>query len=222
MAIFLISCRILCTSNTTDASVLHPIRSYRSRGAPAPSCTILEAACACIASPYKFDPVVIGKGHRRVTLIDAIIGYANPAKELLREAQDVFGEHTEVSSLVSLGTGKGDIKVAFEGGKEVGIGHALRRGMAMSEQVHEDLETRLHETGIYFRFNVEKSLDERPDVVLVHTSSYLREKATSIKVDEATKSFYGREKGVMLRDISMHDSYAVSFELTIRRFGNGD
>ena len=214
--------RIMCTSNTADLAALHPIRSYRTRSAPSPSCSILEAASACIASPDKFVPTTIGKGHRKAVLIDAIAAYANPAKELLREAQDVFGEDAEVASVISIGTGKGDAKITFKDGNEVGISNALRRGMAMSEQVHEDLERRLHETGIYFRFNVEKPLDEEPDVILAHTSSYLREKATSIKVDEATKSFYRRPKGVTLRDISTYGFIVCYLGSRLRRFGYGD
>jgi hypothetical protein len=210
----LIFLRIICTSNTADVAAVHPIRSYRTRSAPSPPCTVLEAASACIASPDKFIPVTLGKGHRKAVLIDAIAAYANPAKELLREAQDVFGEDGEVASVISIGAGKGDAKMKFKDGNEVGISSALRRGMAMSEQVHEDLEGRLHETGIYFRFNVEKALDEKPDIILAHTSSYLREKATSIRVDEATKSFYRRPKGVTLKDISTYGFTVGYFGLT--------
>jgi hypothetical protein len=218
----LIFLRITCTSNTADIAAVHPIRSYRTRTAPSPPCTILEAARACIASPDKFIPVTLGKTHRKAVLIDAVAAYANPTKELLREAQDVFGEDAEVASVISIGAGKSDAKMTFKDGNEVGISNALRRGTAMSEQVHEDLEGRLHETGIYFRFNVEKPLDEKPDIILAHTSSYLREKATSIRVDEATKSFYRRPKGVKMRDISTYEFMACYLDSPTSRFGDAD
>ena len=175
----LISSRIVCTSNTANVSVVHPIRSYRTRGALSPSCTILQAACACIASPDTFDPVTIGFGHKKAVLIDAMVGCANPAKELLREAQDMFGDDGEVASIISIGAGKGLVSVAFEDGREVGISEGLRRGIAMCEQVHDDLQGRLAETNIYHRFNVEHELGIDPAVVLAHVSTYLREKVTA-------------------------------------------
>jgi len=38
---------------------------------------------------------------------------ANPAKELLQEAQDVFGEDVEVANIISIGAGKENIEVIF-------------------------------------------------------------------------------------------------------------
>jgi hypothetical protein len=192
----------VCTSNTVNASLVHPIRSYRTRGALSPSCTILQAACACIASLDTFDPVTIGVGHKKAVLTDAMVGYANPAKELLREAQDLFGEDGEVASVVSIGAGKGNFRVAFKDGREEGISEGIRRGAAMCEQVHEDLQGRLQETNIYYRFNVEQETGIDPEVILAHVSTYLREKAVSARVDSAVKSIQYQPTGVKLKDIS--------------------
>jgi len=192
----------VCTSNTANASLVHPIRSYRTRGALSPSCTILQAACACIASLDTFDLVTIGVGHKKAVLTDAMVGYANPAKELLREAQDLFGEDGEVASVVSIGAGKGNFRVAFKDGREEGISEGIRRGAAMCEQVHEDLQGRLQETNIYYRFNVEQETGIDPEVILAHVSTYLREKAISTRVDSAVKSIQYRLTGVKLKDIS--------------------
>jgi hypothetical protein len=192
----------VCTSNAANVSVVHPIRSYRTRGALPPSCTILQAACACISSPDTFDPVTIGVGHNRAVLIDAMVGYANPAKELLREAQDVFGEDVEVASIISIGAGKRNIRVVFEDGREVGISEGLRRGNAMCEPAHDDLQGRLQETNIYYRFNVEQELSIDPEVILAHVSAYLRDKTTSRTVDRAIKSIHYHATGVKLKDIS--------------------
>jgi hypothetical protein len=131
-----------------------------------------------------------------------MVGCANPAKELLREAQDVFGEDAEVAGIVSIGAGKGNVSVAFENGREVGISEGLRRGVAMCEQVHDDLQGRLEETDIYYRFNVEHELSIDPGAVLTHVSTYLREKSTSSRVDSAIKSIRYCPTGVRLKDIS--------------------
>jgi hypothetical protein len=162
----------------------------------------MEAACACIASPDMFDPVTIGVGHKRAVLIDAMAGCANPAKELLREAQDIFGEDTEVSGIVSIGAGKVNVSMAFEDGREVGISEGLRRGIAICEQVHDDLQGRLEKTNMYYRFNVEHDLSIDPEAVFAHVSTYLREKATSSRVDSAVKSIRDCPTGVKLKDIS--------------------
>ena len=134
--------------------------------------------------------------------MDAMVGWANPAKELLREAQDVFGEDAEVAGIVSIGAGKRNVRVVFEDGREVGISEGLRRGIATCEQVHDDLQGRLEETNIYYRFNVEQELSVDPEVVLAHVSAYLREKATSGRVDRAIKSIQDHPTGVKLKDIS--------------------
>lgn len=201
----LIPSRIICTSNTANASVVHSIRSYRTRGALSPSCTILQAACACIASPDMFDSVTIGDGHKRAVLIDAMVGCANPTKEMLREAQNVFGQDVEVATIVSVGAGKGNVRVVFEDGREVGISEGLRRGIAMSEQVHQDLQSRFQKTSIYHRFNVEQEMGTQPEIVLAHVSSYLQEVVTSTRVDSAVEIIHGRPMGVKLRDISKYE-----------------
>jgi hypothetical protein len=149
-----------------------------------------------------FDPVTIGVGHKRAVLIDAMVGCANPAKELLQEAQDVFGEDAEIASIVSIGAGKRKVRVVFEDGQEVGIGEGLRRGIAMCEQVHDDLQGRLEETNLYYQFNVEQELSTNSDMVLAHISAYLMEKVTSGRVDSAIKSSQHCPTGVKLKDIS--------------------
>jgi hypothetical protein len=168
-----------------------------------------------------FDPVSIGFGHKRAVLTDAMVACANPAKELLREAQDLLGKDAEVSTIVSIGAGKRNFSVVFKDGREAGISEGLRRGIAMCEQVHEDLQGRLEETKIYYRFNVEQELGIDPEVVLAYVSAYLREKAISTRIDKAVKSIQILPTGVRLKDISEYYLRSSLF-LTVRRFGDGD
>jgi hypothetical protein len=139
-------------------------------------------------------------------LADAMVGYANPAKELLREAQNLFGEDGEVASIVSIGAGKGNFRVAFKDGREEGISEGMRRGFVMCEQVHEDLQGRLEGTKIYYRLNVERELSIEPEVISAEVSAYLREKAISARVDSAIKSIQYLPTGVKLKDISEYSS----------------
>jgi hypothetical protein len=150
-----------------------------------------------------FNPITIGVGHKRVALIDAVLGSANPAKELLREAQHVFGEDAKIVRIFSLGSGK-NARVVFEDGRQEGIinNARLRR---MLEQVHEDLWIRLRDTAIYHRFNVEQELGIQPEIVSSVVSAYLEEPATSDRVDDAVATFYRLPPGVKIRDISKHE-----------------
>ena len=141
----------------------------------------------------------------RAKLIDAIVGCANPTMELLREAQDLFGKDAEVANTISIGAGKGNVRVVFEDGREVGISEGLKRGIAMCEQVHEDLQTRFQNTSIYYRFNVEQEMGIQPEIVLARVPAYLREAVTSVRVDSAVDSIHRRSTGVKLRDISKHE-----------------
>jgi hypothetical protein len=58
-------------------------------------------------------------------LVDAMVGYANPTKELLLEAQEVFGEEAHVSAIVSIGSGKDTSSKPAERHEENGMVAAL-------------------------------------------------------------------------------------------------
>jgi hypothetical protein len=152
-------------------------------------------------------------------LIDAMAICANPTKELLQEAQDAFGEDMEVATIVSIGAGKGNAKVVFEAGGELGIGNGLRKGMAMCKQVHNDLYGRLQNTKIYYRFNMEREMSIHPEEIFAEVSTYLREKPTSAMIDSAVKSIDSLSTGVKLKDISEYPSISI-LALTVHRFGH--
>jgi hypothetical protein len=195
----------VCTSNTSNLSVIHPIRSYRTRSAQTAPCTILEAACACVAFPDTFAPVTIGSGHKKVTLVDGLAVAANPGKELLREAQRVFGDEMEVATILSIGAGKGDVwDVSTTSGLE--IREAVKRATTSCEPVHEELYSRLRQTAVYFRLNVERSSGPQMELSSANVSAYLEEGVISDRVDAAVKSIHHRPIGVKLKDISEYKS----------------
>jgi len=162
----------------------------------------------------------VGTDHKRVVLIDAMVVCANPAKELLREAQDVFGEDMEVATIVSVGAGKGNTKVVFKAGGELGIGNELRKGIATCEQVHNDLYGRLQDTKIYYRFNIEHELSIHSEDVFADVSTSLRETPTSAMIDGAVKSIHSLPTGVKLKYISEYASISI-LVLTVHRLGVG-
>jgi hypothetical protein len=192
---------VVYASNAANLSLVHPIRSYRIRSAQTPPCTILEAACACVASPETFLPVTIGTGYKKVVLVDALALCANPGRELLHEAQRIFGVDAEVATILSIGAGKGDVWSMSETDGASMI-DAVKRTVANCEPVHEELYARLRESAIYYRLNIEKGLGQQMMLSSSGISAYLQEGAVNDKLDDAIKSIERRPKGVKLRDIS--------------------
>ena len=207
----------MCTSNTSNLSIVHPIRSYHTGTSQTRSCTILEAACACISSPDTFLPVTIGAGHEKVTLVDALTIAANPGKELLHEAQRAFGGEVEVAAILSIGAGKGDVwSISTASGSE------LREAVTMScERVHEELYSRLQPTLIYFRLNVDRGSGPRMELSSANASAYLEQRLVSDGVDDAIKSIDRRPRGIKLKEIS---EYILGYRLVLNlyRFGPAD
>ena len=195
----------MCTANTSNLSIVHPIRSYRTRNAQTAPCTILEAACACVAFPDTFTPVSIGSGHEQVALVDGLAVAANPGKELLREAQRMFGDDTEVATILSIGAGKADVwDVSTASGSE--LREAVKQATMSCEPVHEELYSRLRQTSIYFRLNVERGSGPQMQLSSSAICAYLEEGVVSDRVDDAVKSIHHRPTGVKLKDISEYES----------------
>jgi hypothetical protein len=165
----------------------------------------LEAACACIAYPDTFLPVSIGSGHKQVTLVDALTVAANPGKELLREAQRVFGDDMEVATILSIGAGKGDVWGASIA-SDADLREAVKRATMSCEPVHEEIYSRLRQTSVYFRVNVERGSGPQMELTSANVSAYLEEGVISDRLDEAVKSIHLRPTGVKLKDISENES----------------
>lgn len=192
----------MCTTNIENVTALYPLRSYRVRGSPPLPCTILQAACACVSSIDTFLPATIGIDTEKVKLINALSGFANPGKELLQEAQRAFGDSAEIATILSIGAGKGDIWKMSALRDSLEMGDALKRIATNCEPVHEELYTRLRETGIYFRLNVERESTSQVELTSTRVSAYLQEGSVNEKVDEAIKSIYHRPNGAYIRDIN--------------------
>lgn len=84
------------------------------------------------------------------------------------------------------------------------------------ERIHNDMQGRFRELGIYFRFNTERivSLDEQAErTTKAHTTAYLREEAINHKIDEAVRSIHARNGLKSLKEIHS----IVSIELTYKQ-----
>jgi hypothetical protein len=148
--------------------------------------------------------VTIGKDDRKITLIDAMANYPNPTRELLQEAQRVFGEDAKVATVISIGSGKKKASNLSAGDSQNALVEAVKDVVINAEITHEELENRFREAHLYFRFNVPHDLGSRVDSseIYSHTTTYLREADTNKRLNEAIKSMRNRSGGIKLKDLS--------------------
>jgi hypothetical protein len=157
-------------------------------------------------------PVTIGKDDRKVTLINAMAGYPNPTGELLHEAQRVFGDEGKVATVISIGSGKKNALDLSAGGDQNTLVEAVQRSVLDPEITHQELETRLHETHLYFRFNAAHNVGNSADSseIYAHTATYLGEADTNKRLNEAIKSIRNRSGGITLKELSKSQMSAAS------------
>lgn len=131
-------------------------------------------------------------------------GYANPTKALLQEAERIFGSDAEVSSIISIGSGKGDIITLSTQDGHNSLNNASQLVALECEQTHKELLGRLQRSSIYFRFNVEGITGNQLDAPSIHghTSAYLQESTTYNLLNDAVERIKNRESGLILRELS--------------------
>jgi hypothetical protein len=207
------SCSAVCVLDSIHPVFCQFIRSYPIRGTSGPDCTILQAACATIASPEAYNPVAVGEEEKQSLYVDAMSGYASPTNEMLKEAEKVFGKNMVVANVVSIGSGKPELRQQKLGPSESQLSDLLKRAITDTERVHNDIQNRLQSLGIYFRFNVENILpmvNSIGQTTRVHTTAYLEEATTSQKMDVAVTSIQERKGIKSLRELSTMSSYIMA------------
>jgi hypothetical protein len=109
-----------------------------------------------------------------------------------------------VASVVSLGAGKGEVVSITRTVDEDALVDALRRMILDSERTHEEIHGRLDQLSIYFRFNVERGLEQQMDTSSVYecTTAYMKEGGINKLLNNAVKSINSRQKGSTLMEIS--------------------
>jgi len=139
-----------------------------------------------------------------MTLIDAMTVCPNPTGELLKEAQRVFGEDEKVATVISIGSGKKKASTVSAGDDQKTLIEAVKNAIINAEKTHEELETRLNEAHLYFRFNVPHDIGSRVDSseIYSHTATYLGEADTNKRLNEAIKSMRNRSGGMKLKELS--------------------
>lgn len=159
-------------------------------------CTIWEVARATSAATTFFKPIKLGRDG--IEYVDAGFGYNNPCDKLIEEAKEVFPGRSDLQ-ILSIGTGLGDV-VGIKSNR-LSILEALKKMTTSSNKIAASLDDRYRDSGQYFRFNVERGLEDitlsdwdKASNISAHTSNYLSEKSRAIEI--FVKTFTGRGEQV--------------------------
>lgn len=140
-------------------------------------CTIWQVARATSAATTFFKPIRVGRDE--IEFIDAGFGYNNPCEVLIAEAQALFPNRKKMQVL-SIGTGLRDV-VSIDGTRK-SILKALKSMATTSRKVDSRLIEQYGDEGAYYRFNVDRGLDdvtladwEKSSKISAHTRNYLEE-----------------------------------------------
>ena len=128
--------------------------------------TIWQAARATSAAPRYFKRLKIGPENAQEEFLDGGVGSNNPTRLMMREAHGTFQNTRGVACIVSIGTGLmsvSDFKTPTFGQKVIPkeLIDVLQRMATDCEVVENEVSRFLTNTsGVYFRFNVEKGLED--------------------------------------------------------------
>ncbi|KAI0412396.1 hypothetical protein F5X98DRAFT_379817 [Xylaria grammica] len=140
-------------------------------------CAIWQVARATSAATTFFKSIKVGRDN--VEFIDAGFGHNNPCEVLIEEAQRQFPRHSTIQAL-SIGTGLGAV-VDIKDSRRA-ILKALAKMASTSTAVATRLDNRYKDSGQYYRFNVDRGLQditlsdwEKMSTISAHTGNYLRD-----------------------------------------------
>lgn len=181
----------------------HPrlFRTYKVPKNPSADCKIWEAARATTAAPTFFKGIEIsGGGGIKERFIDAGVKCNNPAKQVVEEARNLFGDKRRLV-VISIGSGHPGViglpkPDAFQRILPVQLMKALANIATDCEEVATELEKQYDKLpDTYLRFNVthgagQVSLEEWKKIseVITHTRSYLEDLTVGKGVDLTVQS----------------------------------
>ncbi|KAI1496127.1 FabD/lysophospholipase-like protein [Biscogniauxia marginata] len=144
------------------------------------SCTIWEVARATSAATTFFKSIKCGRD--QIEFIDAAFGFNNPCEVLIREARNQFPEFSiRQFRVISIGTGLGDVVTIQD--TRTSILRALKAITTTSKKVADRLDAEYGDTNQYYRFNVDRGLEDvtladwkKTSKISAHTHNYLQER----------------------------------------------
>lgn len=193
-------CRFVCATPALNVAFRRRFRNYSVSRHESYNCTIWEAGRATSAAPTFFKRIKIDGEH----FVDAGLGCNNPIKEVISEAQLVFGKERKVDCIVSIGTGKAgvvgfDKPTGFQTILPTDLLSVLKKMVTESTSTAEEMEQRYENApSLYFRLDVDQGLQDvgldewkRLEAVKTHTIAYTMETNVDRKIDAVVASLIG-------------------------------
>ncbi|KAI1826668.1 acyl transferase/acyl hydrolase/lysophospholipase [Xylaria intraflava] len=147
------------------------------------NCAIWQVARATSAATTFFKSIKLGRDN--VEFIDAGFGYNNPCEVLIEEARQQFPNHGALRVL-SIGTGQGSVVEIKD--SRFSILQALQKMASTSTAVANRLKTQYEDSCQYYRFNVDRGLQdttladwEKTSTISAHTGNYLKSERKNIQ-----------------------------------------
>lgn len=128
------------------------MRTYRVTGSEF-DCSVFDAVLVALAHPQWFPPVAIGTAHSKELLVNGDVGFNNPTKAALEEAERAFGSGQGVSIVISFGSGQRGVHVVAKSGIEE-LQEAMLAMTMEGGGVADELAQRFPNSSFYYRFSV--------------------------------------------------------------------
>lgn len=173
-------------------------------------CTILEVAIASISTLGLFDYAEIGSNRRKY--ISVGMHYTNPIKDIIDEAEQIYGKEQRVACILSLGSGTGSDVIMPSNLAHIEV-HGLLQAMDMQREVTtEEIGRRFSNLEAYYRFSVDGigsgSLSDwmywDAEKVDGYSRKYLNDPKHSIELDAAGAQLKNGHGTVTLNKLSMY------------------
>jgi hypothetical protein len=144
--------------------------------------------------------------------MSASIGFNNPTREIIKEAEKQFGKDVRVSTILSIGSGRPAL-VAFDG--TTPASNELLNGIVVDcEKVARELATELFNVAAYLRLNVDRGMEnvemsdwEGLGAIEVHTETYLQGPAVTEAIDSSLQRLQDRVGSIALGQLSTFASF---------------
>ncbi|KAH8834272.1 hypothetical protein DL96DRAFT_1810582 [Flagelloscypha sp. PMI_526] len=193
----------VCVVNSSAVSNCRLLRSYRSRRAQGPPCTIREALQATLSNDVQLPAVQI----EEEVFLSALGIFPNPTRVLTSELQNVFPNGSNVACLVSLGAGHSNIYPFTQG-------VSARDVFQPSQLVADEFARQCHELGrFFFRFSLPTAppfltgLKETYSQLKGTTMAYLDSHGASTMLDGLAEALIERAEVVPLERLGMLADY---------------
>jgi hypothetical protein len=162
-----------------------------------------------MATPSYFSPINIGPRGRQQTFVGGPHGANNPTRELLREANAIFGKEKLVMQVLSLGCGRSRVPSMDTLTNTDGVCRLVQEMAADCEIVENELSARLCDVDAYLRLNVERGMEKllmsewhQLGPIETHTNAYVEAPAISETFEASLRRLQEDTGTVTLGEIS--------------------